>query len=361
MIVYVTPAEKNGGILQFSITMLRETLKLEDALLFLPDSAPTDSLPDIRQKIISYSKVKTVNGKSEKIKKLASEIAAQMPRKIIFLEDSILMQQLNAILSKNGLSTALVIHDVIRHPYHNMSVRQIAVDFLRQHQLKKTVHTPCTILLLSQNSKNIFEKRFSKHRASIAVMRLGAHIPDAQLLPVHTIESSESYLLFFGRVDKYKGIENLCRAYSMLKQEQKERLKLVIAGNGVFSEEEEELIRKNPTIRKIHRFIEDGEMLWLIKNAKAVVLPYIEASQSGVLPISYHFGKPVVVSNLPGLTENVENGKTAAIYDTVEQLADIIAGFSDDRLSFDSEQIYEYYHKNFNWEMNVTKLLEQIL
>jgi hypothetical protein len=39
-------------------------------------------------------------------------------------------------------------------------------------------------------------------------------------------------------------------------------------------------------------------MLYLIRNALTVVLPYIEASQSGVTPIAYHFGVPVITSNV---------------------------------------------------------------
>ena len=104
MIVYVSPAERNGGILQFSVTMLRETLKIrEKVLLFLPDSVPADEFPDVKAHIHFYPKVKTINGKSCKVKELAEKIAAQSPEKIIFLEDSVLMQQLNFLLKKKGI------------------------------------------------------------------------------------------------------------------------------------------------------------------------------------------------------------------------------------------------------------------
>lgn len=361
MLCIVSTNRFNGGVLQFSVTLEKTLLGITDCKLFVPSSISDEYLQGTAENTVKYQAVSAFNEHHPQIISLCKKIVQEKPEMVIITENSFQGQQINFNLKKAGIPTAIVVHDILQHPYHSMSPRAYLAEFLRRFYMKRTVKKNGNIILLSDHSKKEFEKRYPKCRAKSTLLRLGAHVPSAPLLPVHTIESSESYLLFFGRIDKYKGIENLCRAYSMLKEEQKERLKLVIAGNGVFSEEEEELIRKNPTIRKIHRFIEDGEMLWLIKNAKAVVLPYIEASQSGVLPISYHFGKPVVVSNLPGLTENVDNGKTAAIYDTVEQLADIIAGFSDDQLSFDSEQISEYYHKNFNWEMNVTKLLEQIL
>lgn len=70
----------------------------------------------------------------------------------------------------------------------------------------------------------------------------------------------------------------------------------------------------------IKRFITDEEMVWLMQHTKAVVVPYIEASQSGVVPIAYHFGKPVISSNLPGLVENIVPDKTGIIFDDVAGL-----------------------------------------
>src|SRR5512146_668340 len=57
----------------------------------------------------------------------------------------------------------------------------------------------------------------------------------------------------------------------------------------------------------------DEQRAELFRNASVVVLPYIEASQSGVVPLAYQYGKPVVATHVGGLPEAVENGRTGLV------------------------------------------------
>ena len=70
MVVYITPAEGNGGILQFSTTVARETKKFHECLLFVPDSVDDKFLIDVKDCICRYTKIKTVNNKDNRIKLL---------------------------------------------------------------------------------------------------------------------------------------------------------------------------------------------------------------------------------------------------------------------------------------------------
>ncbi len=99
---------------------------------------------------------------------------------------------------------------------------------------------------------------------------------------------------------------------------------MIIAGKGQLSEEESQLIQSECHITSAIRFISDEEMVWLFQNAQCVVLPYIEVSQSGVLPIAYKFAKPIIVSNLQGLTENVVVTKTEFIFRTEDELSELL-------------------------------------
>lgn len=355
MVVYVSPAEMNGGILQFSTSIARETRAFRKCKLFLPSVVDSKLFEDISEDVVTYEKVKTLKKSDKGVSDIAKQIIALSPTVVIFLEDSILMQQVNEILHKAGISTAIVIHDIQHHPYRNMGVRKIMVDIIRRVMTKKTIKMCTRIILLSKNSEMAFRNKYKNNNS--VVFRLPAHIPNAQpTTPSELTDDFGDYFLFFGRIDEYKGINRLCLAYSALPTELKNTKKLVIAGKGTLSDEELGLIKADANIHLINRFIEDGEMIWLFNNSSAVIMPYIEASQSGVLPIAYKYGKPVIVSNLQGLTENVSAGKTGHVFDTVDELKDILCRF--DKNDFSEKEILEFYQKNYSWKCNLEDLLD---
>ena len=89
-----------------------------------------------------------------------------------------------------------------------------------------------------------------------------------------------------------------------------------------------------------------------------VVLPYKSATQSGVVPIAYHFDKPVVVSNVGGLHEIVEEGKSGYVCDpTPEGISEMILKFFNE----DAAQFTEFvskYKQNFTWTNYTNVLME---
>ena len=355
MIVYVSPAEANGGILQFSTTITRETRAFQACKLFLPDIVEPKFFADISDDVIGYCKVKTVRKSNKRIYDIAAKIMSFSPDVVIFVEDSILMQQLNEILHKSKIKTAMIIHDIRHHPYRKMGMRRVLVDYIRRRMTKKTIKQCDRIILLSQNSERAFWAEYKSDNT--VVFRLPAHTPKtASIVPVEIEKMTGDFFLFFGRIDEYKGVYQLCEAYTSLPGNMKEERSLVIAGKGDLSDQELALIKGESNIKLLRRFIEDGEMIWLFENCKAVILPYIEASQSGVLPIAYQFGKPVVISNLEGLTENVLVGKTGCIFTTVDELGEVLARF--DSYHFSKQEISEYYGKTYSWKNNLEKLLE---
>ena len=355
MIVYVSPSEKNGGILQFSTSITRETKALKECKLFLPNVVDKKLFGDIAENVVTYSKVKTFRNNHKGITDIAKKIISLSPKTVIFLEDSILMQQINLILHKNGIKTAMVIHDIKHHPYRKMGAREIIVDIFRRKMMRKTIKKCHRIILLSNNSEQAFKDEYKS--SNTVVFKLPAHVPNAtDIIPTELDDISEKFFLFFGRIDEYKGIGQMCSAYSKLSEEVKSKTPVVIAGKGYLSDMEKSLIEAEPHIHLISRFIDDGEMIYLFKNAKAVLLPYIEASQSGVLPISYKFGVPVIVSNLNGLTENVSVNKTGYVFDDVEELTKILCEF--DESNFLKEEIYDFCENNFSWKNNLEKLIK---
>ena len=119
----------------------------------------------------------------------------------------------------------------------------------------------------------------------------------------------ENTVLFFGRIWEYKGLEYLIRAEPLITAEVPDA-KIVIAGTGEdFSRYRQMMV--HPENFVVHnRYISDADRAELFRKASVVVLPYIEASQSGVVPLAYTFGKPVVATTVGGLPETIDDGHT---------------------------------------------------
>lgn len=120
-----------------------------------------------------------------------------------------------------------------------------------------------------------------------------------------------NYLLFFGLVRDYKGLELAIEAMSNPKIKELD-LKLIVAGEFYSCKEKYlTLINKlgldNVVIHD--EFIDKEKVKYYFGVADAVVQPYITATQSGITQIAYHFETPMVVTNVGGLAEIVEDGK----------------------------------------------------
>ncbi|GIV17582.1 MAG: hypothetical protein KatS3mg022_3017 [Armatimonadota bacterium] len=114
-------------------------------------------------------------------------------------------------------------------------------------------------------------------------------------------------LLFFGRINAYKGLGVLLEAWERVVTECP-TARLVIAGQGYDLPVYRERILRDPRCVLIDRFVSSQEVAQLFTEASVVVLPYVEATQSGVLSVAFAFGKPAVVTSVGSLPEMVEDG-----------------------------------------------------
>jgi glycosyltransferase involved in cell wall biosynthesis len=111
--------------------------------------------------------------------------------------------------------------------------------------------------------------------------------------------------LFFGRITAYKGLNNFCDAAALLLAEGIEA-DFVIAGQGNI----EACLQKGvpPGVAVINRFLEEKEVSKLLASASVLVLPYTDATQSGVLAAAYAAGLPVVATTVGSFPEFVREG-----------------------------------------------------
>ncbi|MBW9223588.1 glycosyltransferase family 4 protein [Methanothermococcus sp. SCGC AD-155-E23] len=178
------------------------------------------------------------------------------------------------------------------------------------------------------------------------------------------IPKNAKVLLFFGYVRKYKGLMYLIKAMPKIIEKIPEAY-LLIAGEFWDSKEkyinEIKRLKIENNVKVIDRYIPDEEVGVYFSAADVVVLPYISATQSGVVQIAYALNKPVITTNVGGLPDVVENNKTGFILEAKnpEKLAEaVIKYFKEDKKEEFRKNIQEIKWR-FSWE-RLVEVIEEI-
>ena len=167
------------------------------------------------------------------------------------------------------------------------------------------------------------------------------------------LNPENQYMLFFGLVRAYKGLDLLLDAFGKVK-DQLPNLQLIVAGE--FYEDEDKYraqISNNQLTNKViikNEFIADADLRKYFGAANLIVQPYKTATQSGVTQVAFHFEKPMLVTNVGGLGEIVHDHKMGY---AVEPNADAIAAALTDYYTHSRQAVYtEYLIKqkdNYSW------------
>ena len=150
------------------------------------------------------------------------------------------------------------------------------------------------------------------------------------------LDKEKDYILFFGLVRAYKGLDWLLEAFAKVKDELKD-LQLIVAGE--FYEDEDKYrkqIADNSLIDRViikNEFIADADLRKYFGAADLIVQPYKTATQSGVTQVAFHFEKPCLVTNVGGLGEIIHHGKMGyAVDPQVDAITDaLIDYYENDR------------------------------
>ena len=145
-------------------------------------------------------------------------------------------------------------------------------------------------------------------------------------------EQESFILLYFGYVRKYKGLDILIKAFpSILSEFPNARLLIV----GEFYDDPKPYLEQIKTlkieekVRVINQFVPNEEVAKYYQVSDVVILPYRSATQSGILNVAYGFYKPVIVTDVGGLAEFVDEGKTGYVItpDSPEAIRDGVNKF----------------------------------
>lgn len=201
-----------------------------------------------------------------------------------------------------------------------------------------------------------------KHFAPLAPMVYTPHplydifgmmVPREQALKQLNLNAEFRYLLFFGFIRDYKGLDWLLEAFGSEKL-RRFPVKLIIAGEFYTSSEKYlKIIReKNLSDHVILRtdFIPDHDVANYFGAADMIVQPYKSATQSGVTQIAFHYNKPMLVTDVGGLGEIIPHGKVGYVVNPgPEAITEAIFDFYDnDRNDFFTANVIREKEK-FSW------------
>lgn len=233
------------------------------------------------------------------------------------------------------------IHDSIPHSGENKDIITMISHLIFSRFAQR-------IMFFSNSEKNKMIKLYKTNPNKTFVSLLGTYDDylDMSNKPVIKNESIK-YILFFGRISDYKGIDILLKSERYLSN--KFQYKIIISGVGDFSKYSY-LIKDINKYWILNEYINDETMIQLFKMADIIVLPYRESSQSAIFSIAYLFNKPVIISNIEGLKEYVINNKTGLIFQTgnPKDLARMI-----NKLLNDTQLIRQMDHNIINFKETI--------
>jgi len=176
------------------------------------------------------------------------------------------------------------------------------------------------------------------------------------------LQENGRYLLFFGFIRRYKGLDLLLDAMAD-ERIRAMNIRLLVAGEfyeeKAFYDKKIDLLNLQETVEFRSDFIPDEEVKNYFCAVDMIVQPYRSATQSGVSQIAYHFDKPMLVTDVGGLAETIPNGKVGYVVDVnPAEIADAIVDFYENNRSETFIENIKEEKKKYQWSGMVEAIIE---
>ena len=190
----------------------------------------------------------------------------------------------------------------------------------------------------------------------------GIHLDRNEALQQLGLDQNCKYVLFFGLVRAYKGLDLLIDAFADSKL-RNSNIKLIVAGEFY---QDENIYRKQISDLGIedkiiihNEFIPDDKVNLYFSAADIIAQTYKSATQSGVTQIAFHFEKPMLVTNVGGLGEIVINGKSGYVVEPqANEIANALSDFFEKERSSEFIQAVRTEKSKYAWNIMTGKILE---
>ncbi len=257
-----------------------------------------------------------------------------------------------------GIHFMIVAHNIIPHETFPLT-RQL---------IRYLTHKADSYVTLSGSVKEDLEKiapgKPVKHLFHPVYSIFGEKQEKKVARAILDLDFEGKYLLFFGIVRKYKGLELLLRAMNNSKLKDLQ-VKLIVAGEFYDPVEEymslvKELHLENNVVI-INKFIRQEDVKNYFAAADLIVQPYLTATQSGVTQIAYHFEKPILVTNVGGLGEIVPHKKAGYVAEVdAEDISRCIVDFYTNSREETFIKQVQQEKKRFTWEHFSSEIIAMV-
>lgn len=305
---------------------------------------------------LSIEFVKTYNNKLEYIlslvnfpnlKLITNKIKKYNPHVIYLPMGSLLNFALLPLLKQYKIIYTL--HD----PELHSGERNFFIELLKKIEIKHSNK----LILLNNYYKEFVSKKYNVNNDNIEI------IPHAGFFSssIPSFEEDFKYkILFLGRIEKYKGIDLLLDSIPYIR-EKVPHIKITLAGKGDLSIYQEKINNVIENIDIKNYWISDHEVNTLLKNHDFLILPYIDASQSGVIPLALGNGKTVIATNVGALSEQIPNNIGFCVDPDVDEISKSVISIycnGKDYLNGLNRRAYQYAITNLTWKSSSEKLLK---
>lgn len=299
----------------YTIQMANELARHTEVLLLLPDYRSKEYLNTIDAKvkvhIFDYSGHTGRPGPScyHMLREIVTAIDEFEPDVVHFQVNNPLLCPLLLMLRKYPLVATF--HDIEPHPGEDRLL-DIGSLLYRLTLLMSRI-LPDRIFVHGRALKEVLMEKYHIPEQKVRVIPIGEHeVTPFKRFELEGLEPDGPRVLFFGRIHRYKGLDYLIQAEPLITREVP-GARFVIAGTGEDFGRYKEMIAGQDAFEVYNYRIPYEEGARLFQQASVVVLPYVEASQSGVIPTAYGFKRPVVVTDVGSLPEAVDDGKTGYV------------------------------------------------
>ena len=299
----------------YTIQMVNELARHTDVLLLLPDYRSEEYVesidPAVKVHIFDYSQHAGRLGPScyPMLKGIVSAIDAFEPDVVHFQVNNPLLCPLLLMLRKYPLVATF--HDIEPHPGEDRLLD--AGSLLYRLTLFVSRVMPDRIFVHGKALRDTLVKNYRVPEENVHVIPIGEHeVAPFMAFEQEGLEPDGRRVLFFGRIHRYKGLDYLIQAEPLITREIPDA-RIVIAGTGEDFSRYEKAMAGRDAFEVYNYRIPYEEGARLFQQASIVALPYLEASQSGVIPTAYGFRRPVVATDVGSLPEIVDDGETGYI------------------------------------------------
>ncbi|STD53406.1 glycosyltransferase family 4 protein [Empedobacter falsenii] len=250
---------------------------------------------------------------------------------------------------------SIKIYYTLHDPIEHVGEKNSFVELIRKYELKKSDK----VILLNNFFRGYVQDHYKIHSNNIIVIPHASFFSNT--FPSLNSEFKKKFL-FVGRIEEYKGIGLLLEALSQIIETKKD-IVLTIAGRGDLSKFKNQISALSNNLLIDNRWLTNEEIDSLIQENDFVVLPYLDASQSGVVPVVFANKRFVIVTNKGALSEQVPEGMGYVVNADAKSLAEKILKIYN--LDFKevtkiNNNAYDYAFENLTWDASAKILMNSI-